>query len=635
TASLLAWLNVPVMAQFPATFEISSLDGSNGFTISNTISNSLGSAVSDIGDVNGDGIADFILGTSGANSKGSLTGGAYVVFGDNMGSFNSGSLVLSDLDGSNGFVINGAVLGDRAGNSVSSLGDINGDLIDDFIIGAFNSSANGNKSGAAYVVFGNSTGGFSSGVLELSALNGSDGFILEGATIGDQAGASVGSAGDLNGDGLNDLVVGSEFADPNGGFSGASHVVFGNSTGGFSSGVIELSALNGTNGFVINGIASGDESGDAVAYAGDVNGDGLDDLIVGAPRVDILVSSSVLNNVGAAYVVFGDNTGGFSSGTFELSDLNGTNGFAINGYGTAQTYTGRSVSGLGDLNGDGVDDVLIGAYGARPNGAISGRSYVVFGSSTGAFNSGTFELSNLDGSNGFITNGESSSDQLGLSVSGAGDVNNDGINDLIVGAFGDDTNGNNAGASYLIFGNSTGGFSSGVLNPSDLDGSNGFTILGIDMTDYSGQSVSGARDVNGDGIDDLLVGASFANPNATSFGASYIIFGQQACSPVTPEVSLSVSPSQTNEDGAQSTLTFTFSASLSPTCSDLSINFSVSGTAIYNNDYFLVSGSNDFNGTMGTVTIPQGQTSVDLVFQIQQDAVLEPNETIIVTVQNP
>ncbi|MEM6297148.1 MAG: choice-of-anchor Q domain-containing protein [Bacteroidota bacterium] len=105
--------------------------------------------------------------------------------------------------------------------------------------------------------------------------------------------------------------------------------------------------------------------------------------------------------------------------------------------------------------------------------------------------------------------------------------------------------------------------------------------------------------------------------------------------PVTPEMSLTVSPAQVQEDANQITFVFTFTASLAPNCTDLSVNFSVLGTATFNDDYYLVRGSDDFDGSTGTVTIPQGQTSVDLVFQAQQDAIQEGNETIIITIENP
>jgi Ca2+-binding RTX toxin-like protein len=430
-------------------------------------------------------------------------------------------LNLSDLNGSNGFVINGIAAFDRSGRSVSSAGDINGDGIDDLIIGAFGANPNGNTfAGASYVVFGGNGVGSSSN-LNLSALNGSNGFVINGIAAFDRLGISVSSAGDINGDGIDDLMIGAFGADPNGNtFAGASYVVFGGNGVGSSSN-LNLSALNGSNGFVINGIAASDFSGISVSSAGDINGDGIDDLIVGAYGAD----PNGNGYAGESYVVFGGSGVG-SSGNLNLSALNGSNGFVINGI-TAYDFSGVSVSSAGDINGDGIDDLIIGASAADPNGnTFAGASYVVFGGS-GVGSSGSLNLSTLNGSNGFVINGIAAGDGSGGSVSSAGDINGDGIDDLIIGASAADPNGNSAaGASYVVFGGSGVG-SSGSLNLSALNGSNGFVINGIDAYDRSGISVSSAGDINGDGIDDLMIGADGADPNGNLYaGASYVVFGK-------------------------------------------------------------------------------------------------------------
>ncbi len=178
-----------------------------------------------------------------------------MVFGAS-GVGSSGTLELSALDGSNGFVLNGVAAGDQSGVSVSAAGDVNGDGIDDLLVSARSADPNGGSSGASYVVFGASGVG-SSGTLELSALDGSDGFALNGVTANDLSGYSVSAAGDVNGDGVDDLLIGASSADPNGNFSGASYVVFGASGVG-SSGSLELSVLDGSTGFVLNGVAARD-----------------------------------------------------------------------------------------------------------------------------------------------------------------------------------------------------------------------------------------------------------------------------------------------------------------------------------------------------------------------------------------
>ena len=204
-------------------------------------------------------------------------------------------LQLADLDGTNGFMLDGEAAGGQSGFSVSAAGDINGDGIDDLIVGAWRADANGSDSGRSYFVFGTTTE-FSS-PLALSSLDGTNGFMLDGETAYDNAGFSVSAAGDINGDGVDDLTVGAPYAELIGSLSGRSYVVFGKTTG-FNS-PLALSSLDGSNGFMLDGEAAGDQSGRSVSAAGDINGDGIDDLIVGAYRADPNPFS------GRSYVVFG------------------------------------------------------------------------------------------------------------------------------------------------------------------------------------------------------------------------------------------------------------------------------------------------------------------------------------------
>lgn len=338
--------------------------------------------------------------------------------------------------------------------------------------------------------------------LDLADLKPGIGFTIAGTTPGDQTGYSVSDAGDINGDGIDDLVIGSP---GDNGYKGGAFIVLGSPFIG-NQNTLHRANLNGVNGFNINIAASpaNDQVGYSVSNAGDVNHDGVSDLIIGAPGV----SGSYR---GTSYVVFGLPTIGLQ-GMITLSNLNGTNGFNITGVSIGD-QSGVAVRGVGDMNHDGIDDLVIGAPNAH-NGA--GASYVVFGSST-IGNQGTLSLSNLNGANGFNITGISLNDWSGSAVSAAGDINHDGISDLIIGAF--HTFPNQNGAGYVVFGASNFPSTLPVLR---LNGTNGFNITG-DAGDYCGASVGGIGDFNHDDIDDVAVSAPLYD---AEIGAVYVVLGR-------------------------------------------------------------------------------------------------------------
>ena len=436
----------------PGRFQRFRLDGvSSSYT---------GASVSSAGDVNGDGFDDLVVGANLLSPNGVFSGASYVVFGKEAGFAALASLTM--LDGSNGFRLAGAAARDYAGISVSGAGDVNGDGFADLIVGA-PGAAGLNSAGASYVVFGHA-GGFTPNI-ELSSLNGSNGFRLNGVAAGDGVGASVSGAGDLNGDGFADLVIGAFLADSNGlSNNGAAWVVFGQASGFASS--LSLSALDGRNGLRLSGVNALDLAGNSVAQAGDVNGDGFDDLIVGANGVDIAGGF----NGGAGYVMFG-RASGFAA-ISSLAGLDGVNGFKLVGA-SPNDHVGNSVRAAGDVNGDGFADLIVGAYGADPNGlGNSGASYVVFGHAGGLAPASTCRRLTVSTASGFP--GSPAGDYSGTSVSGAGDLNGDGFDDLIVGATGADPHGARSGESYVVFGRAS-GFASN-LNLSALPATPAFAL---------------------------------------------------------------------------------------------------------------------------------------------------------------
>jgi hypothetical protein len=528
--------------------------GINGFVIDGEeAGDASGYSVSSAGDVNGDGFADLIVGANFADGPGNTradAGGAYVVFG-HPGAF--GAIDLAAIaGGTGGFVIHGEDAGDNAGISVAAAGDINGDGFADLVVGAFLADGPNNTrevAGANYVVFGHSGAFATVDLADVAA--GAGGFVIHGEDVDDQSGFTAASAGDINGDGIDDLAIGVSSANGAGNasdFAGDGYVVFGHN-GTFDA--IDLADVAaGTGGFVIHGQNANDKFGAAVSLAGDFNGDHIDDLVVGAPAA---------GGTGTAYVIFG-HTGAF--GTIDLADITaGTGGFVLHGE-DADDMFGSAVSWAGDINNDGLGDLVITAPfadGPAETRADAGAAYVVLGRTDGF---DTITLADIAaGIGGFIIQGEDEQDNAGFSVAAAGDVNGDNFADLIIGvpeAAGPDNTHNLAGRAYVVFGHAD---PFATIDLADIAaGIGGFVIHGQDAGDNAGISVSAAGDVNGDGFDDLIVGAYQADGSGNArngAGGAYVLFGSATIGSDEPPA-VDAGADRTADEGQAVDLTATF-----------------------------------------------------------------------------
>ncbi len=359
-----------------------------------------GYAVSEAGDTNGDGFGDVVIGAHGRAALGSYTGAAYLVHGPVYG-----TLSLDDADAK--FV--GEAAGDYAGVSVAAAGDADLDGFDDFLVGADHEGNGG--TGVAYLIHGPVSGEFS--------LSDADARLI-GEADGDTTGYSVAGNGDVDADGFTDFLISASGSDAGGTDAGAAYLVMGPVGGD-----VDLAAMSAA--FLI-GEEEEDRAASSVAFAGDVDADGNDDVLVGAHRND-----TDGEDAGRAYLAYGPVYG----------DLDLASADAVLHGAAAGDHAGWSVASAGDTNGDGFDDLLISAYGVDEAGSSAGAVYLLYGPVTGAI-----PLDSADAR--FL--GEADNDYAGHGHPDAGDVNGDGFSDLLIGAYGHDAGGGNAGAAYVVLG---------------------------------------------------------------------------------------------------------------------------------------------------------------------------------------
>jgi hypothetical protein len=414
------------------------------------------------GDVNGDGYDDLLVGAYGNGRGGADAGAAYIVNGPV-----SGELSLADAD----TIFAGEAAGDHAGFAAAGDGDADADGNVDVLVGSYLNSAGGNDAGTAYLGYGPRTG-----ENDLSTMDA----LIVGDDRSDYAGWAVAFAGDCDGDGNDDILVGAPQDDMGRSTNTGSVYYF--------RGPLSGSYLTSDADAQLYGDTSNDDVGRDFAGVGDTNGDGFDDFLVGVGPDDDNGSGS-----GSAYLIEGPLTASDVLRTASAAELTGE---------SSSDEAGSAVAGPGDVDGDGYDDLLIGA----PSASTGGRAYLVTSRV-----SGLMTLADAD----TIFSGASSGDEAGASVAGIGDFDGDGNRDLLIGAYGNDDGGSGAGIGYVIFDTS----------PGNVDLGDTAQLIG-DAGDAVGVSVAGPGDVNGDGVPDLFIGGYEDDNVGDSAGAAWLVLAR-------------------------------------------------------------------------------------------------------------
>jgi hypothetical protein len=419
---------------------------------SNQIYALAGRSVAGAGDVNGDGYSDIIIGIpSGDNGEGDE--GVALIYKGSATGLSGGATVLESNQSNAWFA-----------RSVACAGDVNGDGYSDVVIGCPNYDYSLANEGAAFIYHGSASGTSTTYAA-----------MVRGNQITASMGTAVACAGDINGDGYSEVIVGANYYDKGETDEGAAWVYHGSPAG-----------INTTAGASMENNQANAGAGFAVASAGDVNGDGYSDVIVGA----YLYDNGQLNE-GAAFVYHGS-ASGISTTAAATVESN-----------VASAIFGYSVAAAGDVNGDGFADVIVGAFNYANGQSGEGAAFIYHGSSTGI---NTTAAARVESNQTYAA--------MGYSVANAGDVNADGYTDVIVGAYTYDNGQTDEGAAFVYYGSASG---INTTVAATLESNQEFAMFG--------NSVAGAGDVNGDGYSDLIVGAYLYDNGQNSEGAAFVYHG--------------------------------------------------------------------------------------------------------------